>query len=723
MAESLGSLNASNVWLRTSAAPTSWLGSPTRKAPLLGTAGPDALYGTGGGAQLTGLAGDDVYHLWDIADRVVEAAAGGVDTVVLHGLDYAIGYALPINVENITVEGNDGRGVGNSLDNLVTGGEGRQWLNGAGGNDVLAGGAGADVFIFEKGGGVDVVTDFRSGEDSIVIGGGHTAFRDVGTVTVAMKQVGSDVVLDFGDGDGAVFRGLQVSDFKTSDIRSSLDTSKLRPTFADEFNVFKVSSTGLSGESAVWQSTYWWGRTIPTNHEAGFYSDSSAGADPFTLRPDGLLDIMAAPAANLPGGLTHTSGLITSETSHVQTYGYFEMRARLPSGQGFWPAFWLLPANGDWPPEIDAMEVIGSDTTYLHVNAHSKASGEHTISPAIVPTADLSQSFNTFGVSWRPDVIRWYLNGTEVHSAPTPPDMHRPMYMIANLAVGGEGSWPGLTGNASPAVMSIDFIRAYQFQDLAAPMRPAAAAMTILNGTTANQALAGGAGADRIRGGPGADTLTGGAGADVFVFAAGDGADTIRDFQVGRDKLLFIGTPSKNIVTRTVRGGLEVAHGKDKVLLAGVASLGADDIVAGGSEVRGGTGGDLIDRNSSLNWLAIDGKGGDDSIRGGSGQDWIEGGAGSDVLRGGAGADSFVFRVWDGDDRIEDFQSGEDRLVLVGVKPATVHVNVATVDGVSGIEVNYGQATAGTTVDHGTSTDSIFLAGATTLAPGSLVFA
>lgn len=724
MAESLRSFsNALGAWLRTSAAPTSWFGSPTRKAPLIGAAGSDALFGTGGGARLAGLGGDDTYHLWDIADRVVEEAAAGVDTIVLHGLDYAVGYALPAHVENIFVEGHDGRAVGNALDNLVEGGDGRQWLNGAGGNDVLTGGAGADVFVFEKGGGMDVVTDFQPGEDAIVIGSGHSALTDLTKLTAAMVQAGTDVVLQLGGGDGVLFRNLQISDFTSSSVRLPFDTSALRPTFAEEFNEFRVSSTGFSGESAVWRSTYWWGRTIPTNNEAEFYSDSSAGTNPFNLRSDGVLDITAAPAANLPNGLAYTSGLITSQAAHVQTYGYFEMRARLPSGQGAWPAFWLLPANGDWPPEIDVMEMIGSDTTYLHLNAHSKTSGAHTITPAIAPTADLSADFNTFAVSWRPDMIRWYLNGTEVHSAPTPVDMHRPMYMLANLAIGGVGSWPGPTDGASPAVMSIDFIRAYEFRDIIGPVPPAGTAMAVFTGTSASQTLSGGEGADRIRGGQGTDTLSGGTGADVFVFTAGDGSDRIRDFQIGVDKLLFLGTPAKNIITRSVQGGLEVAYGRDKVLLAGVGSVAAGDIVAGAAEFQGAAGSDLIDRTSSKSWLTINGGGGNDTIRGGSGQDWIEGGTGDDLLRGGAGADSFVFRPWDGDDRIDDFQPGVDHLVFMGVKPATVHANFASIGGKAGIEVNYGQASAGTTVDHGTSTDSIFLAGVTMLAQGDLVFA
>lgn len=718
----VSSYNAVRTLLRGGAAPSAWFGSPTRGVPLSGTAGPDALYGTGGGAKLAGLGGDDTYHIWDIADRVIEAPGAGIDTVVVHATGYAVGYALPSDVENILVTADGGRGTGNKLDNLVVGDEGGQWLDGGGGGDVLTGGAGADAFVVRKGCGMDVVTDFQPGEDTVVIGGGR-APTDFAGLRAAMTQDGADVVLSLGGGDGVVFRGRCVSDFGAADFRLPIDTATLRPTFAEEFNGFKVSPTGLDAGTPTWRSTYWWGRTIPTNDEAEYYSDATAGATPFTSRADGVLDIRATPTAGLPAGLTYTSGLITSQVSAVQTYGYFEMRACLPSGQGFWPAFWLLPADGDWPPEIDAMEMIGSGTTYLHVNAHSKHTGAHTVTPAVVPIVDLSAGYNTFAVSWRPDAIRWYLNGTEVHSAPTPPDMHKPMYMLANLAVGGEGSWPGPTDGKSSATMSIDYIRAYQFQDLATPSQPAPVTMAVLEGTSAGQTLVGGAGADRVRGGPGDDTLSGGAGADAFIFTAGDGVDTIRDFQPAVDKMVFLSTAAETIATRPVSGGFEVTYGKDKVLLRGVVSLAAGDVVANAAEIRGTAGDDSIDRSSSKGWLLIQGGDGKDTIRGGSGQDWIAGDKGDDTLYGGAGADSFAFRVWDGDDRIEDFRSGIDRLVLIGVTPATVHANPAVIGGVAGVQVTYGQASAGTTVDHGTATDSIFLVGATGLVRGDVVFA
>lgn len=716
-------LNALGLRLYASKPATSWFGSETMATALAGTSGNDALYGTGYGSVLTGGAGDDTYHLWDIRDRVIEAFGAGRDTLVIHAPDYAIGYALPANVENLGVESRGGWGVGNGLDNLIIGDIGRQWLAGGAGYDVLTGGAGSDVFVARRGMARDVVTDFAIAEDVFALGDDFSLFRNFASVQAALSQTGVDVALDLGGGDGMLFRNRQISDFTAANFSLPVNRLTLKQTFGDEFDTFFASPTGLRGEEPAWRTTYWWGRTIPTNHEGEFYTDVTTGRNPFSLSDDGILTINASAAINLPNGLTHTSGVITTETSHVQTYGYFEMRASLPSGQGFWPAFWLLPANGDWPPEIDVMEMLGSNPGILHVNAHSKASNTNDVSPAVVPLTNLSAGFNTFAVSWRPDMIRWYLDGLEVHAIQTPADMHQPMYMIANLAVGADGSWPGATPASASAAMKIDYIHAYQYQDLPSPTNPVARSAVYRIGTPTEDILSGSDSADRIVGGRGNDTLSGGTGADVFVLAPGDGKDVVRDFQVGVDTLLIQGVSPSSIMTTSANGGIEISYGADKLKLLGVGSVPMGDVVAGAAAWHGTSGSEFLDRSSSSRWQTLYGQGGNDTLHGGFGRDWIDGGSGADKLSGGLGADSFAFQVGAGDDRIDDFQSGVDRLVFVGVSASTIHVNFARMRGVDGLEVDYGQPSVGTTVDHGTETDSIFLANVQALEAGDIILA
>src|SRR6202030_3710079 len=92
----------------------------------------------------------------------------------------------------------------------------------------------------------------------------------------------------------------------------------------------------------------------------------------------------------------YTSGEINTYHSFSQLYGYFEMRAELPAGQGYWPAFWLLPANGSWPPEIDAMEVLGNDPTTLYTTVHTNSTGTHTSSGIGTIVANTSTGFHTY---------------------------------------------------------------------------------------------------------------------------------------------------------------------------------------------------------------------------------------------------------------------------------------------------------------------------------------
>jgi beta-glucanase (GH16 family) len=96
------------------------------------------------------------------------------------------------------------------------------------------------------------------------------------------------------------------------------------------------------------------------------------------------------------------------------------------------PPSGCCPSTISWPPELDVFEVVGNTAG---VTAHSASTGNHTLVSTAVATADLSDGFHTYGVNWQPDVIEWYIDGTKVAGTATPADMHKPMYMLANLAV------------------------------------------------------------------------------------------------------------------------------------------------------------------------------------------------------------------------------------------------------------------------------------------------
>ena len=449
------------------AATRSFIG--TKAAELLtGTSGNDAFRGAGGGDTLVGGAGDDTYNVFDAHDTPIENANEGIDTVTS-----TVSFTLGANIENLTLFTDQTYGGGNGLNNIINGGAGSQLLDGKGGSDVLTGGAGADVFVMALGGGKDVITDFQNGVDAVRLDNfGLTSF---GQVQALMVQQGSDVALNLSTGEELLFRSHQVSDFSAADFKLQVDTSNMTMTFDDEFDALSLN-TGV-GPKGTWRTSFGGaaiaGRTLSSNAEKEIYVDADytgtgttkLGINPFSLN-NGVLDITAAPASAQASaamaGYQYTSGLLTTRTSFAQQYGYFEVRAKLPAGQGLWPAFWLLPANGTWPPEIDIFEQLGNDPTTIHETSHSTV--RNSISQ--VTHVDNPDQFHTYGMLWDQNYLVWTIDGVEVNRQTTPSDMNQPMYILLNLAVGG--TWPGNPNSTTPfpATMSIDYVHVYQLNGL-----------------------------------------------------------------------------------------------------------------------------------------------------------------------------------------------------------------------------------------------------------------
>jgi len=144
----------------------------------------------------------------------------------------------------------------------------------------------------------------------------------------------------------------------------------------------------------------------------------------------------------------------------------------MPHDQGVWPAFWLLPEDGSWPPELDVAEMRGQNPNTVNVTVHSNATGEHTMTsiPVEVPSTD---GFHNYGVLWDKDQITWYFDDVAVAHAATPADMHGPMYMLVDLAVGGLAGTPS-DGLQHGSEMKIDYIKAYSLDDHAAQLAASA---------------------------------------------------------------------------------------------------------------------------------------------------------------------------------------------------------------------------------------------------------
>ncbi len=183
-----------------------------------------------------------------------------------------------------------------------------------------------------------------------------------------------------------------------------------------------------------------------------------------------------------------TSGRITTQGKHDFTYGRFEARAKVPAGQGYLPAFWLMASDeglyGQWPRcgEIDIMEVKGQDIgTSFHTihygyssgTGHKENQGSNSFSDG-----NLADEYHVYRVDWDPGIITWYVDDEEVYSTSDwytgtdddnqvtyPAPFDQDFYIILNLAVGG--SWVGYPDDEVYEQMNdqsydIDYVKVYQ---------------------------------------------------------------------------------------------------------------------------------------------------------------------------------------------------------------------------------------------------------------------
>lgn len=236
--------------------------------------------------------------------------------------------------------------------------------------------------------------------------------------------------------------------------------------FADEFN-------GTTLDTGKWVTCYWWdndGCNIASNNELQWYQPDDVIVNNGTLQLRAQQRSIDAADGN---SYDYTSGMVTTgrNVSDISApakftfaFGYAEIRAKIPKGQGLWPAFWLLPVDHNSKPEIDVMEILGHETDTIHFNFHylnSEGVYENQNTDWIGP--DFSDGWHTYGVDWQPDKIVWYVDGiehfryTEAGHIP-----NGPMYLLANLAVGGD--WPGAPSGSTPfpSYYEIDYMRVWQ---------------------------------------------------------------------------------------------------------------------------------------------------------------------------------------------------------------------------------------------------------------------
>ena len=182
---------------------------------------------------------------------------------------------------------------------------------------------------------------------------------------------------------------------------------------------------------------------------------------------------LAIIAVKAPSG-TFTSARLKTEGKFQQLYGRFEVRAKLPSGVGMWPAFWTLGSDfvsAGWPNcgEIDILENRAIEPSSNHGSLHGPGySGMNPLTAVYtLPSGTFFADFHTFAIEWEENVVRFYVDD-HLYETRTPTDLttqkwvyEHPHFLLLNLAVGGR--FPTNPDNSTmfPQTLLVDYVRVY----------------------------------------------------------------------------------------------------------------------------------------------------------------------------------------------------------------------------------------------------------------------
>ncbi len=226
-----------------------------------------------------------------------------------------------------------------------------------------------------------------------------------------------------------------------------------------------------------WSNCYSWGRTIVTNHELEYYTDGKN----FELK-DGILIIKpkrekikarvnpTAPDDKLMEdsimnlrSFSYTSGLLRCKEKYL--YGKFEVRCKLPAGNGTWPSFWLY--GGDCG-EIDIFEkpwmFHNSISNNLHYDSASIKHDDFCLIPLKTPI-NLRNGFHVYTIEWTPKKIVWSLDSIPIRVV-TYHYTNCPMELIVNLALANDDFWGHTHGKISKrSTFEIDYIKIWKLKD------------------------------------------------------------------------------------------------------------------------------------------------------------------------------------------------------------------------------------------------------------------
>jgi beta-glucanase (GH16 family) len=203
------------------------------------------------------------------------------------------------------------------------------------------------------------------------------------------------------------------------------------------------------------------------NSESQYYTNRTENA----RIENGNLVIEARKEAYL--GSAYTSARLLTKNRAAWTYGRFEIRAKLPTGRGTWPAIWMLSDHNPltWPDdgELDIMEEVGFDPNVIHATIHCKQyyGGNGKGFATTIPSAQ--DSFHVYKMEWTSSQTDFYVDDNKYFSyfnggnGPATWPYYNDFFMILNIAVGGTwGGTKGIDDTVFPQKMLVDYVRVYQ---------------------------------------------------------------------------------------------------------------------------------------------------------------------------------------------------------------------------------------------------------------------
>src|ERR1022692_2299180 len=235
--------------------------------------------------------------------------------------------------------------------------------------------------------------------------------------------------------------------------------------WGDEFDGRATTTNQYGLDTSKWSSTLPWinagGNTRWSNS-----GDAHWIADECTYVTNGNLVIIAQPCAptNFAGHSTfyYKTGWAQNKNKQNYTWGYAEIRAQYPNGTAMWPTWWLVGANGNWPPEVDVAERYPNGTMN-HGMYYAGAGGTGTWTSGGQYANDPIYAMNTYGFEWNPGYTAWSKNGSVLVSFASQYVPSQPVYMILSGGVVTNGSNGGsLASQTFPAYFTIDYVRLFK---------------------------------------------------------------------------------------------------------------------------------------------------------------------------------------------------------------------------------------------------------------------